>query len=127
MSKRKSLGQFEDSDVVHQFSLNQHPIGKKVSNKFYCDQTLFKRSQPNNAIVYLWALHKPGGSDHNSQFLNLDEPDFIRHYVESGVFESSNGQTWKIRFMAFKAENGKINEAKMCFFAKPNEYERFKG
>ena len=85
---------------------DQIPYGKKIGSRFYCNQKIYKRTQPDNSTKLLWVLQKVGGTDPVSQFLNSREPNYIKHYVETGIFESEKNYLWKLRLLPFSSEDG---------------------
>ena len=43
---------------------------------------MFRRVKPDGDVSILWVLHNIGAEN----FLNNSDPDFIKHYIESGLF-----------------------------------------
>lgn len=70
----------------------------------------------------LWMLHNVGGEEADSKFLNISDPKFIKHYIESGNFDSSKGYIWKLRYHPFSEDSN--TKSQFCLFAIPNEYEK---
>lgn len=73
---------------------NKHPFGRKVKDRFYCSQTVLKKTQPDCKTNVVWILHNL--FEGNGNFFNQQDEMYIKHYVESGEFEA-NGCCWKLR------------------------------
>ena len=64
---------------------------------------MFRATGPNDVTKFFWVIHNPGAET----FLNSDEPNATKHYVQSGLFESSDGMMWRLRFEPGEWPNGK--------------------
>jgi len=49
-----------------------------------------------------WVIHNVGNSDF---FNKRNDPSFIKHYLESGLFESSDGMIWQLRLQPGEIQN----------------------
>lgn len=45
----------------------------------------------------MWMLHNTFQEEQS--FFNIDHPNYIRHFLESGVFETTKGMTWKLKLL----------------------------
>jgi hypothetical protein len=69
--------------------------------------------------------------DGEGTFFNRDEKNFVTHFIESGVFESSNDLCWKLRLQPGNWPNEQENgvnkttpsQSKLCIIAIPSQTE----
>ena len=54
---------------------------------------MFRRVQPDGKVTLLWVLHNV----RPDIFYNKADRNFIRHYIQSGIFRSHDGMMWRIR------------------------------
>ena len=72
-----------------------HRWGVKVGQRFFCDQQILRRVNAAVGNVSLvWVMHNVGAEE----FLNKVDENFIKHYVDSGLFQTLDGYLWKLRF-----------------------------
>ena len=81
----------------------KYPQGKKAQERYLVSQQMFRATGPNDVTKLFWVIHNPGAET----FLNSDEPNATKHYVQSGLFESSDGMMWRLRFEPGEWPNGK--------------------
>jgi hypothetical protein len=83
---------------------------------------MFRASGPNDVTKYFWVIHNPGAE----AFLNSDDLNVTKHYVQSGLFESTDGMMWRLRFEPGEWPNGKKQSptnSKIVLFAIPSPKE----
>lgn len=83
---------------------------------------MFRAQGPNDVTKLFWALHNPGAEN----FLNSDDENSIAHYVQSGIFESTDGMMWRLRFKPGEWPNGnkyQPSNSKIALFAIPSPEE----
>ena len=70
-------GHADNAEVIQLFYPDKHQVATKIKERFFCNQQVFRRVQPDGKVSLLWVLH----SVSPYIFYNRSEYNFIRHYI----------------------------------------------
>ena len=125
---RLNLGHIENYDLVQLFYSDRYSVGRKIRDQFHCNQQMFIRKQPDSRVNITWVLHNVGFE----HFFNRPDGKYIKHYLQSGVFETMDGMMWQLRlqpgtwpnYNQHGQEMQRPSYSQLCLFAIPNPLEK---
>ena len=63
--------------------------GRKIKERYMCNQKMFRKILPDNNVEMMWVLEKLFLKNEDD-FFNSNEEGFIKHFIQSATFETQN-------------------------------------
>ena len=79
--------------LKHIFQPDSCMTGRKIKERYLCNQKIFKKILPDNNVELMWVLEKLF-YENQDDFFNSNDPNYIKHFIQSATFESQNNQFW---------------------------------
>lgn len=90
----KEIINYEQQNLISIISQTKYEEGRKVKSNYECNQQILRKEQPDGSITLVWLLHNLFvGADN---FFNKNDPNWIKHSIKSGSFESIDGMNWML-------------------------------
>ena len=119
----QSIGEFGRlQELIATYKYDDGPKGKKIGDRYYCNQQIFRRVKPDGEVAFAWVLLNLVTDKENNFFNDFDE---TQHYIQTESFISHDGMMWRIRLESPKMISG--TSAKLQLIAMPTPEERKSG
>jgi hypothetical protein len=109
-------------ELIATYKHDDGPIGKKIGDRYYCNQQIFRRIKPDGEVAFAWVLLNLVTDKENNFFNDFDG---IQHYIQTESFISHDGMMWRIRLESPKMISK--TSAKFQLIAMPTPEERESG